>query len=96
MYIIGTSTCIYLICMFLFSRWYVQGLKIKYLTDDIINSTDIIEKDNTNSDNNINKPDNDNPSDEENGDNDTPSDNDNYVYYPNDYWDYLNVPFYEC
>ena len=93
MYIIGTSTCIYLICVFLFSRWYVQGLKIKYLTDDIINSTDIIEKDNTNSDNNINKPDNDNPSDEENGDNDTPSDNDNYVYYPNDYWDYLNVPF---
>ena len=93
MYIIGTSTCIYLICVFLFSRWYVQGLKIKYLTNDIINSTDIIEKDNTNSDNNINKPDNDNSSDEENGDNDTPSDNDNYVYYPNDYWDYLNVPF---
>lgn len=93
MYIIGTSTCIYLICVFLFSRWYVQGLKIKYLTNDIINSTDIIEKDNTNSDNNINKPDNDNPSDEENRDNDTPSDNDNYVYYPNDYWDYLNVPF---
>ena len=93
MYIIGTSTCIYLICVFLFSRWYVQGLKIKYLTNDIINYTDIIEKDNTNSDNNINKPDNDNSSDEENGDNDTPSDNDNYVYYPNDYWDYLNVPF---
>ena len=29
--IIGTSLSVYLICVFLFSRWYVQGLKIKYL-----------------------------------------------------------------
>ena len=49
--IVGTTFAIYLVCVFLISRWYVQGLKIKYLSNDIINSTDIIEKEDK--DNNI-------------------------------------------
>lgn len=97
-YIIGVSLCIYFICVFLFSRWYVQGLKIKYLTNDIINSTDIVEKEGTNSninpdntnDKNNSVDDGDNEHSNSNGDD---NDNNNYVYYPNDYWDYLNVPF---
>ena len=90
--IVGTSLFVYLVCVFLFSRWYVQSLKIKYLTNDIINSTEIIEKDN------------DSGNDDDNNSNTTPSDtpdngnsngesNNGYVYYPNDYWDYLSVPF---
>ena len=83
--IIGSSLCVYFICVFLFSRWYVQGLKIKYLSNDIINSTEIIEEE-TKKDDQIDN-NTESPSPEE------PSDNNNYVYYPNDYWDYLNVPF---
>lgn len=83
--IIGSSLCVYFICVFLFSRWYVQGLKIKYLSNDIINSTEIIEEE-TKKDEQIDN-NTESPSPEE------PSDNNNYVYYPNDYWDYLNVPF---
>ena len=60
--IVGTSLFVYLVCVFLFSRWYVQGLKIKYLTNDIINSTEIIEKDN------------DSSNDDDNNSNTTPSD----------------------
>jgi len=74
---------VYLICIFLFSRWSVQQLKIKYLTNDIISSTEIIEQeenqlieeiDQTASDLN-------------------PNNNESTAYYPNDYWDYLNVAF---
>ena len=83
--IIGSSLCVYFICVFLFSRWYVQGLKIKYLSNDIINSTEIIEEE-TKKDEQIDN-NTESPSPEE------PSDNNNYVYYPNDYWDYLNVSF---
>ena len=79
----------YLSCVFIFVRWYTQGLKIKYLTEDIISSTEIVEKieiippqDNTE----------DNPDDnnESNNGNDNTSNN---TYYPNDYWDYINVPY---
>ena len=41
---IGISLTVYLICVFLISRWYVQGLKIEYLSKDIIDKTEIIEK----------------------------------------------------
>jgi len=34
----------YFICIFLSSRWYVQKLKINYLANDIIASTEILEK----------------------------------------------------
>ena len=39
---IGLSLTVYLVCVFLISRWSVQQLKIKYLSQDIINSTEII------------------------------------------------------
>ncbi len=87
--IVGTTFAIYLVCVFLISRWYVQGLKIKYLSNDIINSTDIIEKeDKDNNNQTIPEPEPEEPSD-------NTSENDAPVYYPNDYWDYMNVPFME-
>ena len=42
--IASITFAIYLVCVFLISRWYVQGLKIEYLSNDIINKTEIIEK----------------------------------------------------
>ena len=89
--ILCLSLGVYLVCVFVTSRWYVQGLKIKYLSQDIINTTEIIEKEEDNNvpdeDNNSTEPDSNN---NENGTND----NDNTpIYYPNDYWDYLSVPF---
>ncbi len=87
--IAGTTFAIYLVCVFLISRWYVQGLKIKYLSNDIINSTDIIEKEDTDNNNQTEpEPDPEEPTDNTGGNNTT-------VYYPNDYWDYMNVPFME-
>lgn len=87
--IVGTTFAIYLVCVFLISRWYVQGLKIKYLSNDIINSTDIIEKeDKDNNNQTVPEPEPEEPSD-------NTSENDAPVYYPNDYWDYMNVPFME-
>lgn len=35
----------YFICVFISSRWYVQRLKINYLSNDILSSTQILEKD---------------------------------------------------
>lgn len=84
--IICLCLSVYLICVFFVSRWYVQGLKIKYLSQDIINSTEIIEKvENNNDFINTGSTDSNDTSDNNTGD--TP------VYYPNDYWDYLSVPF---
>ena len=90
--ILGLSICVYLVCVFLLSRWYVQGLKIEYLSQDIIESTEIIEnEDNFTQNDGVNNSNDDNNLEHE-LDNDVNNDND-YVYYPNDYWDYLNVPF---
>ena len=87
--IVGTTFAIYLVCVFLISRWYVQGLKIKYLSNDIINSTDIIEKEDIDNNNQtVPEPEPEEPSD-------NTSENNAPVYYPNDYWDYMNVPFME-
>ena len=36
----------YFICVFISTRWYVQRLKINYLNDDILASTEILENDN--------------------------------------------------
>lgn len=85
---LGLSLVVYLICVFLISRWSVQKLKIKYLADDIVNSTEIIEKQEEieqeiNDDNN---PINTTEQDESNSDNSN-------TYYPNDYWDYMSIPF---
>lgn len=87
--IITLSLTVYFICVFLISRWYVQSLKIEYLAKDIVNSTDIIEKEN---DNDL-PTDNDNSTDNNSNNNNDIDNNDNNTYYPNDYWDYLNVPF---
>lgn len=46
------SLIIYLIMVFIFSRWYVQNLRIKYLQDDILNSTVRIEEVESNLDEN--------------------------------------------
>lgn len=79
------SVLVYLICVFYVSRWYVQGLKIKYLTNDIISSTEIIEKEeNTEEPEPVSEP---QPEPDPQPQSSTP------VYYPNDYWDYMNVPF---
>lgn len=84
--IIGTSLSVYLICVFLFSRWYVQGLKIKYLSEQIINSTEIIEKE-------TKKEEQTQPTEPETPNIEETNNNNTNVYYPNDYWDYMKVPF---
>lgn len=103
-FMLGLSTCVYFICVFMISRWSVQQLKIKYLSETIIENTDnIIQEevvappvDLPNNDNNdtTNEPNNE---EIDNGDNNNDSSNNNVqsppVYYPNDYWDYINVPF---
>ena len=62
--ILCLSLGVYLVCVFIISRWYVQGLKIKYLSQDIINTTEIIEKEEDNNvpdeDNNSTEPDSNN------------------------------------
>ena len=88
--ILCLSLGVYLVCVFLISRWYVQGLKIKYLSNDILNSTEIIEEEENNSDNEVEVVP---PSGEDNTQEEDNSTTSSPVYYPNDYWDYMNVPF---
>lgn len=89
--LLGLSLVVYFICVFLISRWYVQSLKIKYLSKDIIDSTLIIEEEENQSNNNNPI---DEPMDGPNNGNETNGGNNNTpVYYPNDYWDYMNVSF---
>lgn len=88
--ILGLSLSVYLVCVFLISRWYVQGLKIEYLSNDILSSTEIIEKEESTSDDEeeILPPSEEDDTQEEDNSTASPP-----VYYPNDYWDYMNVPF---
>lgn len=37
------SLSCYLMCVYISSRWYVQNLKLKHLSNDILNSTEILE-----------------------------------------------------
>ena len=85
---ITLSLSIYLLSVFIFSRWYVQNLKIKYLTNDIISSTEIIEKTEE-----IDEPKDDEPDTPEEPQEPDPEEENEPVYYPNDYWDYINVPY---
>ena len=39
----GLTLSVYFICIFWASRWYVQRLKINYLTQDILASTKVLE-----------------------------------------------------
>ena len=41
---LGLTLTTYLICIFISSKWYVQKLKISYLSTDILESTKILEK----------------------------------------------------
>ena len=77
----------YLSCIFIFVRWYTQGLKIKYLTEDIISSTEIVEKVE------IIPPEDDTSDEPDDSDTDTDNNTNSGTYYPNDYWDYINVPY---
>lgn len=96
------SFAIYLICVFFISKYTVQQAKIKYLTQSILDNTDnIISEEQINIDNSnqdINQDTEINIDNNENNDNDnneqsTPSQSQtNQAYYPNDYWDYINVP----
>lgn len=43
---LSLSLTVYLVCIFLSSRWYVQKLKINYLTEDILANTKILSKEN--------------------------------------------------
>ena len=105
-FMLGLSSCVYLICVFMVSKWSVQQLKIQYLADTIITNTEeIIEEETINPP--VDEPNNDNfenTDDIPNNDIDIDIDNDTPVpdnnppqntttYYPNDYWDYINVPF---
>lgn len=84
--IVGLSLTVYLICVFLGTKWYVQGLKVSRLSEDIINSTEIIEEEEKKENENDEEP-------TDNKDNDNDNNNETPAYYPNDYWDYMNVPF---
>ena len=42
--ILSLTLSVYFICIFISSRWYVQKLKINYLANDILTSTQILEK----------------------------------------------------
>ena len=88
---------IYLVCVFFVSRWSVQQLKIKYLSESIIKDTDnIIKEEVIKPDDNIPTPTPDNNDSDSDSDNDTETpepEQPAQVYYPNDYWDYINVPF---
>jgi len=94
------SFIIYLTCVFFISRWTVQQAKIKYLSNTIIENTNTIIEEET-----ITPPTDITPPEEENNTEDTPTEdeennetenetqtNNTQVYYPNDYWDYINVP----
>lgn len=43
---LGLTLTTYFICIFITSRWYVQKLKINYLSNDILASTEILEEEN--------------------------------------------------
>ena len=47
MMMLSPTLATYFICVFISSRWYVQRLKINYLSNDILSSTNILEKENT-------------------------------------------------
>ena len=84
------SVEVYLICIFFISRWWVQGLKIKYLSNSIIEYTEMVEQQEQGEETTEGEP-SEEANIEELTDNNTQ--NTDNTYYPNDYWDYMNVPF---
>lgn len=86
--VMSLSLVIYFSGVFLFSRWAVQKLKMDYLYTDIMANTEVIEEEAKNS----GMSEVVSPSDGS-GSNDGSSEGGDNTYYPNDYWDYINVPF---
>ncbi len=85
--VMSLSLIIYFSGVFLFSRWAVQKLKMDYLYTDIMANTEVIEEEAKNSGmSEVTAP------SDGSGDNDGSSEGGD-TYYPNDYWDYINVPF---
>lgn len=74
------SLTIYLICVFLISKWSVQQLKINYLTETIINNTNSIKEETISPPENTPQPDNSN------------NNQGNDLYYPKDYLKYKDIP----
>lgn len=76
---------VYLICVFLISRWTVQKLKINYLAKSIIETTEVVEKQEQNiietPQNIIEQPQNIIETQQP------------IQYYPNEYWKYTNVKY---
>lgn len=89
------SLCIYLVCVFFISRWSVQQLKIKYLSESIIkDTTSIIQEEIiATPPDDINIPNNEESTENSENIQNQEQQNNTPVYYPNDYWDYINVPF---
>lgn len=86
---IGLTLSIYLICIFVSTRWYVQRLKINYLTADIIESTKIIESQEL-----IVKEDKDNKEEENNiAENNTEEKKEEEKYVPKTTTNYSNVSY---
>jgi len=85
------SLIIYLSCVFFISKWTVQQLKINYLANTISENTDILIEEENNITNN-NQPNEIQPEEPEENIEEIPQIQQQPVYYPNDYWDYINVP----
>lgn len=87
-FIVGFTFGIYLFCVFVISRYSVQQLKINYLAQTILDDTNLIIEEEVIIPTEINEENNS----EEITSNEQVEEVQN-VYYPNDYWDYINVPF---
>ena len=87
-FIVGFTFVIYLFCVFIISRYSVQQLKINYLAKTILDDTNLIIEEEVITPIEINEENNN----EEITSNEQVEEVQN-VYYPNDYWDYINVPF---
>ena len=82
----GLSLIIYFLSVFIFFRSNIQRLKLEYLANDIINYTTIIEEEE-------NEPPTEPPASNDTPPENSENNNNQTSYYPNDYWDYINIPF---
>lgn len=91
-FIFFLSLTVYLICVFLLSRWATQNVRLQFMAKDIANTTDIIDKMPLE---NVTKPeeDNSNITDDTNIPSDEDKDNNKVIYTPYDYEHYFNVSY---
>lgn len=88
--ILTLTLSVYLICVFLISRWAVQKLKINYLAKSIIDSTEIVEKAESNI---IQEPQNIIEPVQPGAPEQPTQPQQPTQYYPNEYWKYTNIKF---